>query len=492
MRGILFFLWCISFGAPFVHAQNQFADDLDATDIKRLYTWNGSSSCPANQRENSAGECVDYEQGTCPEGYWSDGGTPEICTLICPQGWADNGQGECQYVGGGGGGGGGSDSDGDGIADDIDNCPAAPNPDQLDTDGDGIGDACDEVYSDCPNIGDYCPDGTIYAANTNDGRKIYLAAGISQANGIRWGPEYSVGSAYDHQMVDETYGQHNYDHLDHPRGNFTAMQICQDLSAHGHSDWYLGARSETQSILINRDEFPETLPDTFWTATEADHEKAVVVVNYGIQTYQKEKSLYELNAVCIRRDIGDSDNDGIMDDVDNCPAIPNPDQRDTDGDGLGDACDAPDEDCPNIGDLCDDHTIYVGNYTVRHYDSRGWITESSQKMYIANYVAPSDSWQEARNSCSGSSDLGYNNWFLPNLRELETIATTQNQVPYFAEYGGAYWTSDYSHTSSGGTRYYYTVQLGRDDNAIQVGDASGGLGRRYACIRYRVELAPQD
>jgi hypothetical protein len=48
----------------------------------------------------------------------------------------------------------------------------------------------------------------------------------------------------------------------------------------------------------------------------------------------------------------DLDSDGVLDLCDNCPEIPNPDQEDSDGDGIGDAC-APSTGCVDLGMPCD-------------------------------------------------------------------------------------------------------------------------------------------
>lgn len=47
----------------------------------------------------------------------------------------------------------------------------------------------------------------------------------------------------------------------------------------------------------------------------------------------------------------DPDNDGISSACDNCPAVSNPGQEDTDGNGTGDVCEAGVCSCPNQGDL---------------------------------------------------------------------------------------------------------------------------------------------
>lgn len=49
---------------------------------------------------------------------------------------------------------------------------------------------------------------------------------------------------------------------------------------------------------------------------------------------------------------GDTDGDGIADDVDNCPSNANPDQADSDGDGIGNICD-PDDDNDGVADEVD-------------------------------------------------------------------------------------------------------------------------------------------
>jgi Big-like domain-containing protein/List-Bact-rpt repeat protein/thrombospondin type 3 repeat protein len=67
--------------------------------------------------------------------------------------------------------------------------------------------------------------------------------------------------------------------------------------------------------------------------------------------------------------LNDVDGDGVCGDVDNCPSMYNPDQIDSDGDGVGDACD----DCldVDVDGVCDDVDNCPGVYNPGQGDSDG-------------------------------------------------------------------------------------------------------------------------
>ena len=94
--------------------------------------------------------------------------------------------------------------------------------------------------------------------------------------------------------------------------------------------------------------------------------------------YQTDQGDYDV-FISKLSDIVDSDNDGIVDEDDNCPETPNSDQLDTDGDLTGDACDADDDNdgvadtgdtdpldpsvCEDTdGDSCDDCSVGVDGF----------------------------------------------------------------------------------------------------------------------------------
>jgi hypothetical protein len=72
----------------------------------------------------------------------------------------------------------------------------------------------------------------------------------------------------------------------------------------------------------------------------------------------------------------DVDGDGVVDSVDNCPAVGNPDQANEDGDGAGDECDLcpphaaggnADADGDEVGDACDPLPLVAGDTLVAFF-----------------------------------------------------------------------------------------------------------------------------
>jgi hypothetical protein len=221
------------------------------------------------------------------------------------------------------------DADGDGIADGYDNCPFVANPDQKDTDGDGIGDACDN----CPTV----PNKDQLDENGN---------GIGDA----CDPDIDGDGILNAQ--DNCPTTYNPD-----------QKISFPLTANGKGD--------ACNPDIDGDGCPNAQDNCPLYPNANNCNKATYPNPSGIPA----------NIKCSV----DTDGDGIDDSVDNCPLVPNPDQKDTDHDGLGDACD-PDMDndgvlnakdnCPlvynpdqkdsdgdGIGDACDPYFCLVTDPT---------------------------------------------------------------------------------------------------------------------------------
>jgi len=88
--------------------------------------------------------------------------------------------------------------------------------------------------------------------------------------------------------------------------------------------------------------YGSALPDTLWVK--------LLVIDYSVQAWV---NFAEIEVpVCGREPDPDTDGDGVVDSVDNCPTVANADQLDQDGDGAGNACDA-DQDGDGASDGAD-------------------------------------------------------------------------------------------------------------------------------------------
>ena len=189
------------------------------------------------------------------------------------------------------------DTDGDGLPDKADNCPAVPNPDQLDSDLDGYGDVCD-------------------VPGSISGRVTSATTGLPVE-----GAMVSTGG----------YGYANTD----PAGDYTIAGLDNlQYSVFASAANYLNQYYPGSVLVIPGQDTPgidfALVPDTDGDGIGDPADNCPSASNYD----QADLDADGTGDLCD----DDVEGDGVANMVDNCVRDMNPGQEDADGDGYGDAC----------------------------------------------------------------------------------------------------------------------------------------------------------
>jgi len=215
------------------------------------------------------------------------------------------------------------DMDGDGIPNATDNCPKVANPDQKDEDGDGIGAACDP--NDNPADVDTDGDGVKDSADN-----CPTVANPDQKDTDSDG----IGDACDNDIDNDglTNDQEAQKGTDPKNPDTDGDGIIDGVDACPLNPNPLCGENATPSPTSNP------------TANDADGDGIPNATDNCPNVANPDQKDGDGNGIGDACDLSnpdaDSDGDGVKNGVDNCPSVSNPDQKDTDGDKIGDACDS--------------------------------------------------------------------------------------------------------------------------------------------------------
>ncbi|MGE0109849.1 MAG: DUF1566 domain-containing protein [Bdellovibrionales bacterium] len=141
------------------------------------------------------------------------------------------------------------------------------------------GDICD---AESPPIGAVCVDGSIYAGLSPDGNVKMFTTPCDQiqtgtqgaCSGTRPTYRFAPSTSFFRGVVSLTDGDGNTETLRYYENQ--AAIACYNLTAHGHSDWYLPARDELDVLVDNYATIGGFANNYYWSSSEIDAGTAYV------------------------------------------------------------------------------------------------------------------------------------------------------------------------------------------------------------------------